>query len=184
MKKLYFVIGGLLLLLGLVMLFAPLSFISALVACTGIIAVVNGIINLFSVRNLLDDAGFQRAFTLRAILNIVVGLAAVTVPVFFAGLVWTVIIYVLAAQLVLSAIIGLYGICKMHQAKLPYGTHLAEAIVSLLLAAVLFAIPASIGLILIRLMGVLIVIAGIGSIIWNLPGEKKDSGNGEPATES
>lgn len=175
MKRHFLIIGILLVLLGLVMLFAPKGFINALVVCVGIIAIVDGIINLISVRNLIDDTDFKKAFTLRAILNIIIGLAAVIVPVFFAGLVWTVIIYVLAAQLVISAGIEIYGVWKMNKAGISYSAYLFEAIVSILLAMVLFAIPAAIGLTLIRLIGILIIVAGIAIAAWGLQAEKRNS---------
>ncbi|MDR2037029.1 MAG: DUF308 domain-containing protein [Bacteroidales bacterium] len=173
MKVAYIIIGGLFVLLGLVMIFTPEGFVSAFVVCLGLMAIFNGVINLVSVRNMLDDADFKRAFTLRAVFNIVIGLLAVIVPIAVASVAWTVIVYILAAQLLISSFIELYGIWKMSKSGIPYGMYLFEVFISIFLAIVLFAIPATVGITLIRLIGVLIVFFGIGWVIWNLRSENK-----------
>ncbi|MDL2229192.1 DUF308 domain-containing protein [Treponema sp. OttesenSCG-928-L16] len=155
-------------LLGLVMLFVPNGFVSALLVGIGIAAVINGIVNLLSLRNLIDDASFRRAILIRGILNIIAGLAAIIIPLTVAGTVWTVIIYILAAELIVSAIIELYSVWKLRQAGISAGMFISEALISILIAAVLFAIPAAIGLTIIRILGVLIIIGGISGIVWGI----------------
>ncbi len=166
--KSYIIMGCVCILLGLVMLIVPKGFVTAAVIAIGIAAIVNGILNFVSVRKLVDDAAFRTAITIRAVLSIIAGLVAVFLPIFFAGTIWTIVVYILAAELIVSAIIELYGIWKLRGAGLPYGVYLTEAIVSILLAAVLFAIPAAIGLTLIRIIGARVIIAGAGEIIWSV----------------
>ncbi|QQO10250.1 DUF308 domain-containing protein [Breznakiella homolactica] len=155
-------------LLGLVMLFSPSGFVSALVVGIGIAAVINGILNLVNVRTLVNDKAFQRAIIIRAVVSIIVGLIAIIAPLAFAGTVWTVVIYIIAAELVISAGLELYGVWKMRNAGVAFGPYVIEAIITILLAVVLFIIPATIGLTVVRILGGIIIAAGIVGFIWAL----------------
>ncbi|MDR1747527.1 MAG: DUF308 domain-containing protein [Spirochaetaceae bacterium] len=172
MKKSYIITGCVCILLGLVMLFAPQGFTSALVTAIGIAAIINGIMNIVSVRKLLEDTSYRRIIMVRAVISIIVGVIAVFAPLILAGAVWTVIIYILAAELIVSALLEFYGTWKLKNAGYPYQPYLIEAVISIIVAAILFAIPAAIGITIIRILGVIVILAGAGGIIWSLKYDK------------
>ena len=68
--------------------------------------------------------------------------------------------------LLLSAALEVYGTLKLRSANVNIKMYVAEITVSVVLAFVLFIVPAQVGLILIRIIGIGACIAGIGLIIW------------------
>lgn len=167
MKRTYTLIGILFIVLGLMMAFVPEGFIKASVIVIGVAAIVNGILNLLSVRNLIADESFKKAFTIRALLGIAVGVAAVFLPLILAGTLWVIMAYILAIELIISAGIEVYGTMKLRATGMSVNLYIGEAVVSIVLALLLFAMPAKIGTILVRIAGIVIILGGIASIIWD-----------------
>lgn len=166
MRKTYIGIGLLTAVVGLLMLFAPDAWTKVVVIILGVAAIVNGIFNLFYVRSVISDRSYRRAIILRGIISIVVGLVAVVLPLALAATVWTVMLYVLAAYLLVSAALEVYATVKLKASGINVKPYYGEIIGSAVLAVVLFVIPAQLGLVLIRICGALLVITGAGVIIW------------------
>lgn len=166
MRKAYISTGILSAVIGLLMIFAPEACIRVTVIVLGIAAIVNGLYNAVYVRRLLDDEYFGRVALVRGIASIVVGAAAVALPLALAGAVWTVMLYLLGAYLLLAALAEIYLTAKIRQAG--YGTayYWGEIALSIILAAILFAMPASIGIMLVRVLGALLIVFGAGFVVW------------------
>ena len=70
-------------------------------------------------------------------------------------------VYTLALYLLVSSGMELYGIKKMDQVGINTKPYIAEIIGSIIIAIILFIIPAEIGTFIIRLLGFLIILVGI-----------------------
>ncbi len=164
MRKTYLSIGILSAVIGLLMIFAPEACIKVTVILMGITAIINGLYNLFTVRTLLQDTYFSRVVTTRGIISLVIGIIAVALPLVLAGTLWTIMLYVLGGYLLLSAFSEVYMTAKIKQAG--YGTkyYLGEIILSVILAVILFTMPAAIGYTLVRILGILLILFGAGFI--------------------
>ena len=114
MKKSYLGIGLLSMIAGLLMLFSPEAWTKVVVILLGLAAIVNGCFNLFYVRRIFDDNYFQRSIIIRGLLSLVVGLVAVILPLALAATIWTAMIYVLVAYLLVSAALELYASLRLH----------------------------------------------------------------------
>ena len=75
-------------------------------------------------------------------------------------------VYMLAIYLLLSAALEVYGTIKLRSENINTKMYVAEITVSVVLAFILFIVPAQVGLILIRIIGIGACIAGIGLIVW------------------
>ena len=166
MKKSYLGIGLLSMIAGLLMLFSPEAWTKVVVILLGLAAIVNGCFNLFYVRRIFDDNYFQRSIIIRGLLSLVVGLVAVILPLALAATIWTAMIYVLAAYLLVSATLDLYASLRLHASGVDTKPYYGEIVGSVILAVVLFVIPAQVGLALIRIFGALLVLSGLGVIFW------------------
>src|SRR5574344_839652 len=103
MRKSHIALGILVGCIGLMMLFAPAEWIKVTIILLGIGAVINGIYNLKTVRTLVSDSTYQQVISIRGISSIVIGILAILLPLIIAGIVWTIMIYILGVYLLLSA---------------------------------------------------------------------------------
>lgn len=164
----YFIGTGILVAtIGLMMLIAPEACVKVIVILIGISSIVNGFYNLIEVRKMIQDLNFRIVITVRGIVAIIVGLAAVMLPMVFAGTVWTIMIYALAVYLLFSAGMEIYGAMKMKSAGVHIKAFTVEIIGSVVLAIILFAMPAAIGVTIIRIIGAFVMVGGFGFIVWS-----------------
>lgn len=155
----------LMILLALVMLIAPERFIGVFWVLVGIAVVLEGFVTLFSVRPEVADPRIRRVLLLRALLAIVVGLVAVFLPMLVAGVSWTVMLYVLAIEMIASAVMEFLVARNLRALGLPAREYVIEAILLIALAVILFMFPLQIGIVFIRIAGVVVIIAG-GVGLW------------------
>lgn len=147
--------------LGLMMLFSPATFIKVIIIAAGCACVVSGVLALTGARTLLEDSVYAWCVTGRAILCIIVGALAVILPLAIAQTAWTVMLYVLAVELLVSAIVEVYTTLKLKEAGIDCKFYWGEVIVSVAISFVLFLMPAKIGTALIRIVGACILIAAV-----------------------
>ncbi len=166
MRKSYLGIGILSLIAGLLMLFSPEAWTKVVVILLGLAAIVNGFFNLFYVRRIFDDDYFRRSIIIRGILSLVVGLVAVILPLVLAAAVWIAMVYMLAVYLLVSATLELYASLRLHASGVDTKPYYGEIVGSVILAVVLFVIPAQVGIVLVRICGALLVLSGLGVIFW------------------
>ena len=166
MRKTDFMLGALLALVALMMIIAPEQCIKVAVVALGIEAVVNGVFNVFKIRQLVDDKSFQRAVIVRSVISIVIGILAVVLPLRFAETMWTLMLYVLAAYLLASAFLELYMLAKLRDTNIERRHYMLEVIISFVGAIVLFIIPQQIGLAIVRILGVLLLAVSAGYMLF------------------
>lgn len=152
--------------LGLFLLISPDTFISFFVILLGVAAVIDGIFILAATRDLIIDPQYKLIVTVRGVLSIVVGFLAVVLPIAVAAVVWKAMAYTLAVYLVISAVLQIYTITKLHRNGIMIRQSMIEAASSMVLALVLFIIPAqAAGHFIIRLFGIVLLAIGIGLVV-------------------
>lgn len=156
--------GILIAVISLMMIISPETCMKLVVIILGIGGVLNGIYNLISVRKFVADTNFKRIIAIRGVLSILVGLVATFLPFLVTGIL-DAMLYMLAIYLIISAAMEMVSTFRMKQEGLPTKMFTIEIIASLVLALILFAIPATIGLI-IRIMGIILLVVSIAVILW------------------
>ncbi len=152
--------------LGLFLLISPDTFISFFVIILGVASIIDGVFILATTRDLIVDPQYKTIVTVRGALSIAVGLLAVILPIAVAAVVWKAMAYTLAIYLVVSAAMQIYTITKLHRNGIMIRQSMIEVFSSLLIAIVLFIIPAqTAGQFLIRIFGIALLIVGIGLLL-------------------
>lgn len=152
--------------LGLFLLISPDTFISFFVILLGVTAVIDGIFILAATRNLIADPQYRLIVTVRGILSVLVGFLAVVLPLTVAAVVWKAMAYTLAIYLIISSVMQIYTITKLHRNGIMIRQSMIEVLASLLIALVLFVIPAqTAGHFIIRLFGIALFLVGAGFIV-------------------
>lgn len=164
----WLLLGGILMiLLGLVMLIAPDSFIGVFWVIIGIAVILEGFVTLFSVRPEIADPRIRRKLLVRGVLGIAVGLVAVFLPMLAAGVSWTAMLYILAIEMIASAAMEFFVARDLRALGLPARYSIIEALLLLALAVILLMFPLQIGIIFVRIAGVAVIIAGgVGLYRW------------------
>ncbi len=165
MRKTYVLLAILVAIIGLMMIFSPENCIKVAVIILGMTALINGIYNLVTVRNLLEDQMFRNIMTVRGVVSICIGVLAVILPLVFAGVFWTIMVYTIAVYLLLSAFSELSGIVRMKEANIETRPYKTEILASIVLAILLFCIPRKIGVTLIKAGGFMLLIGAAIAII-------------------
>jgi uncharacterized membrane protein HdeD (DUF308 family) len=166
MRKSVIGIGILAFVIGLMMIIAPQEVIKVAVIVIGVTAIANGVYNLIKVRKLVADEDFERLTTIRGIMSILVGAIAIIFPIIFAETIWVAMSYMLAVYLIISAALALYGATKMKAAGISTKMFSTEIVVSFIVAIVLFLIPAAIGRVIIRILGIAVIVGAAGFLYW------------------
>lgn len=161
----YLIAGIIFTITGLIMLFAPQGFIGAVVISLGVAAFVSGLYTFTRFRTELDDPVFRRTLTVRAVLGMGIGVLAIVLPLVLAGTVWIITAYILAAHLIVSAVLEIYAVTRMKESGIDTTGYLYEAIASIGIALILIIFPGSTGIFLVRIAGVLVVLAGVACIL-------------------
>lgn len=155
-----FLIAVLAALFGLVLVISPADSIRIIIMLAGAFLFCNGLFSLLSVRKLIQDPSFNTVILIRGILAIVFGLLAICLPLVLAKTVIKIILYVVASFLLVHAVSDIYVAYKLHKEEKPYSKFSGEAIGSLICPIILFLLPADFGLIILRIIGIILLIAG------------------------
>ncbi len=148
-----------LLALGVILIFAPTLIVKVAVIIGGLYAIKNGVYSLVSVcPNIANEKSKKTAKT-RAIISIIIGLVAVVLPLVLAGIVWTIMLYVLAVYFLSYAITEFGRLQRLKSAGIVDKVFTTDVIVGLVLALVLFLLPNEIGGTLLRIIGGILVVA-------------------------
>lgn len=159
------IITGLIItLLGGYIIFQTENFIQLLVICIGIYAFIIGVFAIIAGLRIREDRARRRTIIIRGLLNMIVGGIAIGLPLLFAGLTWTIMLYVVAFQFVVAAVLEFVVAYQLRQNRLPMGPALFGGFISLAFAALLFAAPEFLGLTLVWAFGLIILLVGLFTI--------------------
>ena len=154
---------------GLLLLIIPKYCIYGIVILLGIFSIVNGVYNLVKIRNIITDPDFYIVLTIRGIVSIVIGILAVLLPAIFAKTataIWTVMVYILAVYLLVTAIMELYATVQIKKFGLETKPYITEILFSLAAGILLFFIPPkTFGEIILRIIGAGVVVIGVTLMI-------------------
>lgn len=162
MDKNKFILTLLVAVVGLLMIVSPDTFIAMVVIILGVASAVDGIFILVTTRNLIIDPHYKLMMTVRGILSLLIGVTAVAFPLVVANAAWTLMLYIIAVYLLVSAALETYGITKLHRNGITVRQSVIEVIVSVVLAIILFIIPSKTsGGIIVRICGVVLLVVSL-----------------------
>src|SRR5690554_2267805 len=127
--------------LGIFIMVREDMFKQIFVMALGLVAIVTGITSLATM-NRYSFGKFNHGTTLvKGVLGLIIGVLAVIMPLATGEAVWTIIIYLLAAQMLIAAIVMLTDSIAVRSAGFPAAPLVTEGLISLVLAVILFVFP-------------------------------------------
>lgn len=184
MQKTNFITGLVLVSVGFLLLIIPNQIVKAVVIVLGAEAIVNGVFSFLTVRQLVADESFRFPILIRSVISVVVGLLAVFLPLAVAGVMWTVMLYVLGVYLLFAAVMELFAMAKLRDTDINRKQFVFEAIVSIFVAVILFILPRQIGAAILRIFGAVIFVIGGVLLFVSLRGHKSATAEDKMIAES
>ncbi len=158
--------GSLLVILGVILMFQQEFFVEVFVSILGMFLAGSGFVSLFSLRSYKLGKRTRIATLIKALISLGLGIVAVIVPFTTANVSWTVLLYVIAVELVFSAIISFLDAVLLRKSDIVITGMLSEGVFSLVVAILLFVFPQQIGSMLLKLVGVVLIASGLGMVFW------------------
>lgn len=137
------------------------NFIRLLTIAIGAWLIVSGIITVVGAFRIKEDNRRRGYAIARSLLNIVIGALAVLMPFFIAQTYWVVLLFIVAIQLCIAAVLEILIGLRLRSAGLPASGAFMGALISLAIAVVLFLAPEFLGALLIKWIGGLILLLGL-----------------------
>ena len=169
MKRWYLFSGILAAILGLLVIIFPSFWIKLVVVIIGLAAIGYGIYSLKFTKAISEDVSYRRTIIIKSIVSIIAGVMAVLFPLAIGGAAWTAMIWVLIIYLLASAAIGFYAAALLKDSGVERKRYIIENLLLLAVAVVLILIsPRALGNAIIRMIGVVVLIAGVGLILFDI----------------
>ena len=169
MKRWYLFSGILAAILGLLVIIFPSFWIKLVVVIIGLAAIAYGIYSLRFTKAISDDISYRRTIIIKSIVSIIAGVMAVLFPLAIGGAAWTAMIWVLIIYLLASAAIGFYAAALLKDSGVERKRYIIENLLLLAVAVLLILIsPRALGNAIIRMIGVVVLIAGVGLILFDI----------------
>lgn len=169
MKRWYLFSGIMAALLGILVIIFPAFWIKLVVVIIGLASIGYGIYSLKVTKVISDDYSYRRAILVKSIVSIIAGVMAVLFPLAIGGAAWTAMIVMLIIYLILSAASGFYAAALIKDSGVERKRYIIENLLLLAVAVVLILIsPRSLGNAIIRLIGIIVLIAGLALILFDV----------------
>ena len=175
MKRWYLFSGILAALLGLLIIIFPSFWIKLVVVIIGLAAIGYGIYCLKFTKALSEDIYYRRTILIKSIVSIIAGVMAVLFPLAIGGAAWTAMIWVLIIYLLASAAIGFYAAALLKDSGVERKRYIIENLLLFAVAVVLILIsPRTLGNAIIRLIGIVVLVAGVVLILFDVLSSKNE----------
>ena len=175
MKRWYLFSGILAALLGLLIIIFPAFWIKLVVVIIGLAAIVYGVYCLRFTKVISEDISYRRTILIKGIVSIIAGLMAVLFPLAIGGAAWTAMIWLLIIYLFASAAFGFYAAALLKDSGLERKPYIIENLLLLAIAFLLILIsPRTLGNAIIRLIGIIVLVAGLILIIFDVISSKSE----------
>ena len=175
MKRWYLFSGILAAILGLLVIIFPQFWIRLVVVIIGLAAIGYGIYCIKFTKAVFDDSYYKRTILIKSIVSIIAGVMAVLFPLAIGGAAWTAMIWVLIIYLLVSAAIGFYAAALLKDSGVERKRFIIENLLLLAVAVILILIsPRALGNAIIRLIGIIVMVAGIVLVIFDILSTKNE----------
>jgi uncharacterized membrane protein HdeD (DUF308 family) len=159
-----FIIGLIIIAAGVFILVKRDSFLRIFVMVLGVLAITSGASSLLSMNRYAFGRYNRNATLVKGILSLVIGVLAVVLPIFTLETTWRIFMYVLAAQMLISAAITLIAAIAVRSKGMSASQMVGEGALSLFFAVFLFLFPRSIGNLLVTIFGVIVIAIGLAFV--------------------
>jgi uncharacterized membrane protein HdeD (DUF308 family) len=153
--------------LGVFIMIQGQSFLSIVLFLFGITAIVNGVKEFILVSNFSEFRPTRFTGIVSAITSIVIGVIIIAYPYFSQKLAITFVLYLFAAQLIISALSRLLSAFTIKRHKLEgFTLSIIPVAFNLVVATIFILFPTQVAQFFLKVVGVMVVLYGLGLFFW------------------
>lgn len=171
----YIILGVIACAAGVFLFFQTENFAKVMVIGIGAFSFVTGAGALFITVKSQYDEKTRSLLLVRGVLGVVVGIVAVLLPLASNKDIWSLMLYVLAAELTVSVLVILFSMNGLKKAGTQLTRSLINIGISAALALVIFIMPKESGQLILSVIAGIIVIYGIAMILAGVSRKKSVS---------
>ncbi len=124
-------------------------------------AVITGTSSLVTLNKYSFNKFNRNSTLIKGVASIIIGVLAVILPITIGGALWRTVLYVLAVQLLLSAIVVIVDAFAVRLLGLSPAPLFLEGVVSLVVSILLFISPKTIADLLVTILGVALIVVAV-----------------------
>lgn len=154
--------------LGLFIMIKGQSLLLVVIFLFGIVAIVNGVKELILVSRFSDFKSTRLTSMISAIISIIIGAFILVYPYFSQLMAMTIILYLFAAQLIISSLSRLISVFTIKKNKLEgYSLSILPVVSNILIAVIFILFPKQVTDFFLKFVGVLVTLFGLGLFFWS-----------------
>lgn len=165
----FLLLGVLIIVAGILIITHQEIFVKIIVVCAGIGLLADGVFYLFNLAKWHFEGVTKTMTLIKSITNILAGLMGIIMPLTAAEAAVKVIVFIFAGCLIFSAVISIENAIvfkKYNQNSQGIKGFITSAIISILIAVVLFSDPWKVASALVLVIGIFAEICGLCVIVW------------------
>lgn len=162
------VVGVVLVALGIFLIFQEESFKRIFVSLLGVYMIGSGFSTLLGLRSYQLGPRLRSTTLVKALLTLLLGVISLILPIVVADVSFLILLYVIATELLFSGIISIINLAAIRNLSVAFSPLIGDAVISLILSALLFLFPKQVGTVLLKSVGILVIAIGLFFIIASL----------------
>ena len=152
---------------GIVLLFQSAEFLNFVVFVYGLYSVFVGVKGLLFATNLQDLKKTKTVNLFSSIFSIIIGIIIIAYRYFTSTLAVTVIIYLLAAQLLINGLGNIFSSVGLRSTSFDSTSLLISGLLNLAIAIIFFVFPNQVAQFFLKVIGFICIFYGIGHFFWS-----------------
>ncbi|MGD1815436.1 MAG: DUF308 domain-containing protein [Pleomorphochaeta sp.] len=133
----------------------------------GLYSVFVGVKGLIFATNLVELKRTKNVNLFSSIFSIIIGIIIIAAPYFISNLAVTIVVYLLALQLLINGLNNLFSFFGLKKTDFFSNSFLINGLINLLIAVIFFIFPNQVAQFFLRVFGVIFVFYGIGHFFWS-----------------
>jgi uncharacterized membrane protein HdeD (DUF308 family) len=161
------IFGIIIAIFGIVLLFQGAEFFSLVVFLYGLISIFTGVKGLIFSSNLQEQKKTKNVNIFSSVFSIIIGIIIIAYPYFTSSLAINIIIYLLAAQLLISGLGNLFSSFGLKNTSYDSTSRLVNGLINIVIAAVFFIFPSQVAQFFLKVIGVICIFYGTFHFLWS-----------------
>ena len=161
------IFGILVAIFGIVVLFQSAEFLSFVVFLYGLFSVFIGVKGLLFAMHLQELKATRTVNLASSIFSIVIGIIIIAYPYFSSQVAVTVVIYLLAAQLLINGLGNVFSSVALRSSSFDSTSRLISGLINIAIALVFFFFPSQVAQFFLKVIGTICIFYGMGHFFWS-----------------
>ncbi len=161
------VFGVIIAIFGIVLLFQSAEFLKFVVFLYGLYSVFVGVKGLLFASNLQDLKKTKNVNLFSSIFSIIIGIIIIAYPYFTSSLAVTVVIYLLALQLLINGLGNVFSSVGLRTTSYDSSSLFVTGLINIIIAVVFFIFPNQVAQFFLKVIGFICIFYGVGLFFWS-----------------